>query len=211
MKNHQFIKIAVLEKTTFKEGKVIFKRQSVYSLLIDKNLNTGLTLLELMIALVLLGILLAIAFSGMSYFLAWCRLHLAVFQLSQHWKATRYEATGQGPQPTSVCMVEIIKERIQYTQIKGSHCALATEWLFLPHGVSIDINNSTLPTVNGIAGNGGDYYRASWADTQGGLGGSWGQLGRIVLITPGITAKKCLFLFKVDGSWNIRENKKCNK
>ena len=61
------------------------------------------------------------------------------------------------------------------------------------------------------AGNGGIYYRASWADTRGGLGGSWGQLGRIVLTTPEISAKKCLFLFRVDGSWNIRDNHSCNR
>ncbi|PSF39434.1 prepilin-type cleavage/methylation domain-containing protein [Aphanothece hegewaldii CCALA 016] len=187
------------------------KQQPVYNFVLSINVNTGLTLLELMITLVLIGILITIAFSVMSRLMSWFRLNIATFQLSQQWKTTRYEATGKGSLPMSVCMAEILPEQIQYTQIQGSNCEVATQWLFLPQGVSIDTNNSTLPTVNGIAGNGGKYYRASWADTQGGMGGSWGQLGRIVLITPPISAKKCLFLFKVDGSWNIRENANCNK
>lgn len=203
--------MAALQKTIFNEPQKLNKSQFSSSLNLNHNVNTGYTLLELMIALVLLGVLIAIAFNALSDLFAWFRLHIATFQLSQHWKTTRYEATGKGPQPLSVCMAEIIPNRIQYTQVAGINCSIATEWLYLPHGVRIDTQNSTLPTVNAAAGNGGIYYRASWADTQGGPGGSWGQLGRIVLITPEISAKKCLFLFRVDGSWNIRENHTCNR
>jgi prepilin-type N-terminal cleavage/methylation domain-containing protein len=192
-------------KKIFSYVKLISDRQSAYGIILNSSPNTGLTLLELMITLVLMGILLLLAFSMMSGFIAWSRLNIATFQLSQQWKTTRYNATGQGEQPTSVCMAELLQEQIQYTQIQGGNCALATQWFFLPQGVSIDQNNSTLLMVNGI------YYRASWADTRGGLGGSWGQLGRIVLISPRISAKKCLFLYRVDGSWNIRENGRCNR
>lgn len=202
--------MATPKKSIFNYVKLVSGQHPAYGLVFNSP-NTGLTLLEIMIALVLVGILLAIAFSVMSRFIAWSRLNIATFQLSQQWKATRYDGTGQGKLPTSVCIAEILPEQIQYTQIKGSDCESAAHWFFLPQGVSIDSYNSTLPTVNAVAGNGGKYYRASWADTEGGMGGSWGQLGRIVLITPEISAKKCLFLFKVDGSWNIRENKSCNK
>lgn len=198
-------------KKIFGYVKLVSDQQSAYGLIFNSSPNTGLTLLELMITLVLVGILLLLAFSMMSRFIAWSRLNIATFQLSQQWKTTRYNATGQGELPTSVCMAEILQEQIQYTQIQGSNCEMATQWFFLPQGVSIDQNNSTLPTINAILGNGGRYYRASWADTRGGIGGSWGQLGRIVLITPEISAKKCLFLYRVDGSWNIRENGRCNR
>jgi len=58
-------------------------------------------------------------------------------------------------------------------------------------------------------GNQGTIYRASWADTKGGLGGSWGQLGRITLVASGTPDKRCLFLFRVDGSWDIRQDDRC--
>ncbi|MCA2552716.1 MAG: hypothetical protein IM466_02950, partial [Microcystis sp. M04BS1] len=42
-----------------------------------------------------------------------------------------------------------------------------------------------------------------------GLGGSWGQLGRITLVASGAPDKRCLFLFRVDGSWDIRQDNRC--
>jgi prepilin-type N-terminal cleavage/methylation domain-containing protein len=171
----------------------------------------GLTLLETLITVVLIGILVAIALGFFARLLAWLRLNIATAELAHHWKYTRLDATGSGSNAISLCMIEISAEQIQYAQIRGDDCITASNWRFLTKGVKIDTNNSTLRTVPGPAGNGGMIYRVSWADTQGGQGGSWGQLGRLVLTAPGTRSTKCLFLFNVDGSWNIREDRRCDR
>jgi Tfp pilus assembly protein FimT len=168
-------------------------------------------LTETLLAFILLGILLALALVFLASFLAWVRLNLAAAELAYQWKYTRLSATGSGARPHSLCMVEAGREQIQYAQVQGDECERITHWQSLTRGVKIDTSNSTLRTVSGPAGNGGTIYRVSWADTQGGLGGSWGQLGRLVLIAPGTRHKKCLFLFAVDGSWNIREDRRCDR
>lgn len=153
----------------------------------------------------------AIALSIFSRLVAWSKLNIATFELSQQWKVTRLDATGSGSQPLSLCMSELTSGQIYYAQIEGDECETVTQWMALTKDVSIDKANSTLRTVAGIAGNGGLIYRVSWADTRGGLGGSWGQLGRLVLIAGGTSAKKCLFLFSTEGDWNIREDHKCDR
>jgi hypothetical protein len=35
-------------------------------------------------------------------------------------------------------------------------------------------------------------------------------LGRVTLVAPGTPDKKCLFLFNVDGGWDIREDSQCD-
>jgi hypothetical protein len=108
-------------------------------------------------------------------------------------------------------MRESTERRIEVARIQGDNCESVDQWQSLTAGVGIDTDNSTLRTVTGVAGNGGTIYRVSWADTRGGLGGSWGQLGRLVLVAEGTTAKKCLFLFRTDGTWDIREDNRCQR
>lgn len=170
--------------------------------------QSGHTLIELLVTLTLIAILLMISFSLLSPLLAEIRLNIATFELSQHWKFTRFDATGNGATPTALCM-KSSERRIEVAKISGDNCEAVTEWQSLTKGVGIDTANSTLRRVNGLAGNNGTLYRVSWADTKGGLGGSWGQLGRLTLIAEGTTAKRCLFLFRVDGSWNIRKDNQC--
>ncbi|WP_013321627.1 pilus assembly FimT family protein [Gloeothece verrucosa] len=170
----------------------------------------GYSLLELMITVLVMAILVAIAWPLLQQLMGLIRLNLAIWTLAQHWKMTRLDATGNGNIPMTLCMNET-NEGVQFAQILGNNCESITSWLSLTNGVSIDQANSTLRTQSSVAGNGGQIYRVSWADTNAGLGGSWGQLGRLVLIADGTTAKKCLFLFDTDGSWNIRLDKKCNK
>jgi prepilin-type N-terminal cleavage/methylation domain-containing protein len=172
--------------------------------------QSGYTLTELLVTLILTVILLAIGLLFLSRFIADRRLAIAMFELSQQWKVARFDATGSGNAPTALCMRET-DERIEVAKIQGDRCETVSRWQPLTAGVTIDEANSTLRRVSGVAGNSGDIYRVSWADTRAGLGGSWGQLGRITLIAPGTPDKKCLVLFNTDGSWNIREDRNCER
>jgi prepilin-type N-terminal cleavage/methylation domain-containing protein len=172
--------------------------------------QNGYTLTELLVTIVLVTILLVITLFFLSRFLADRRLDIAMFELSQQWKIARFDATGNGNTPTALCMREM-SSRIEIAKIEGDRCETVDRWQPLTAGVVIDESNSTLRRVSGVAGNSGQIYRVSWADTRGGLGGSWGQLGRITFIAPGTPDKKCLFLFNTDGSWNIRENRNCGR
>jgi Tfp pilus assembly protein FimT len=175
----------------------------------SKKSTAGLTQVEMLVTIILLGILLTIAFSLYHRLMARIRLNTATFEISQQWKHTRYQAMGEGANPLSLCMAESETEQIKIARVQGNECENVTQWTPITRGVSIDTDNSTLRRVNGVAGNQGTIYRASWADTRGGLGGSWGQLGRITLIAAGTPDKRCLFLFRVDGSWDIREDTSC--
>lgn len=172
--------------------------------------NEGFSLLELLITVLLIGILLALAIPFFNYLMALIRLNLATFALSQQWKITRFDATGSGSSPLTLCMTDT-DESILFYPIQGDDCQSVTTWHSLPTGVRIDTANSTLRTVEGVAGNNGAIYRVSWADTRGGLGGSWGQLGRLVLVAEGTNTKRCLVLFSTDGSWNLRKDNQCNR
>ena len=171
--------------------------------------TSGLTQVEMLVTLILLGILLTLALSVYHRLMAWIRLNIATFEISQQWKNTRYQATGEGFHPLSLCMAESETEQIKVAKVQGDECENVTDWTPITRGVSIDTDNSTLRLVSGPMGSKGTIYRASWADTKGGLGGSWGQLGRITLVAAGTPDKSCLFLFRVDGSWDIRQDNKC--
>ncbi|MCZ8119202.1 MAG: prepilin-type N-terminal cleavage/methylation domain-containing protein [Microcystis sp. LE18-22.4A] len=174
-----------------------------------KTGQSGYSFIELLVTLTLITILLLIGFSILSRLIAELRLDMATFELSQHWKFTRFDAMGSGTTPTTLCMKD--DGRIEVAKIAGDDCETVSEWQSLTNGVDIDTTNSTLRRVSGVGGNDGTIYRVSWADTKGGMGGSWGQLGRLTLTAQGTTAKRCLFLFRVDGSWDIREDNRCWK
>jgi Tfp pilus assembly protein FimT len=171
----------------------------------------GLTLLETLISLTMLGILVALIYPMMFRLMMLQRLKIVSFELLEHWKLTRMQATGNGSYPTTLCMGEFSPGQISYTQIAGSQCETATQWIYLTTGVSIDTDNSTLRTVNGVAGNGGTIYRVSWADTRAGYGASYGQLGKIVLTIQGLSYRTCLVLYNVDGSLALRYNEQCQR
>jgi Tfp pilus assembly protein FimT len=171
--------------------------------------TSGLTQVEMLVTLILLGILLTMAIPFYQRLMAWIRLNIATFEISQHWKNTRYQATGEGSHPLSLCMAENETQQIKVAKVQGDECENVTDWTPITRGVSIDTDNSSLRRVSGPAGNQGTIYRSSWADTRGGLGGSWGQLGRITLVASGTPDKRCLFLFHVDGSWDIRQDNRC--
>jgi Tfp pilus assembly protein FimT len=184
-------------------------RSPIFQFFNPKKSTAGLTQVEMLVTIILLGILLTIALSLYHRLIARLRLNTATFEISQQWKATRYQAMGEGSRPLSLCMAESEAEQIKVAKVQGDECENVTDWTPITRGVSIDTNNSTLRRVSGTAGNQGTIYRASWADTRGGLGGSWGQLGRITLVASGTPDKRCLFLFRVDGSWDIREDASC--
>lgn len=170
--------------------------------------ETGFTLLEFLIVVLIISILIGISLPIYGRMMASIRLNSAIHELSQQWKMTRIHSIGEGDSPRSICIQEL-NDKIQYAVIEGTQCETTNDWKFLHKGVTIDETNSTLRTVTGIAGNGGVIYRASWADTAGGMGGSYGQLGRITLIVERFSFRKCLFLYNVEGQWEIRENKSC--
>jgi Tfp pilus assembly protein FimT len=173
--------------------------------------QAGYTLNETLVVLGLSAILLALLLPTILRLLAEILLGIAISELSWQWKITRLDATGNGTTPITLCIRETVRYRIEVAKIQGDRCETVTRWQALIPGVEIDENNSTLRRVSGVAGNTGSIYRVSWADTRSGLGGSWGQLGRLTLIAAGTSRKKCLFLFDTKGGWNIRENQKCNK
>ena len=79
--------------------------------------QSGHTLLELLVTLTLIAILLLIGLSLLSRLLAELRLDMATFELSQHWKFTRFDAMGSGTTPTALCMKD--DGRIEVAKIAG--------------------------------------------------------------------------------------------
>lgn len=169
----------------------------------------GFTIVEAMVVLIIAGILAAIATPALFQFVSKSKLSTATSELSQTWKETRFDAMDSRDDPSTVCMAESSTNQVIYAKVKGRYCDSITSWQTLPQGVSLDEENSTLRKVSGVAGNHGKIYRVSWANTNAGYGGSWGQLGRITLQAG--TAKKCLVLFNTEGQWDMREDRKCVK
>ena len=167
----------------------------------------GFTIVEAMVTLIIAGILAAIILPALFQFASKSKLRTATFELSQTWKETRFDAMDSSHDPLTVCMAESTANQVIYAKVKGRYCDSIASWQTLPQGVSIDEVNSTLRKVSGVAGNDGKIYRVSWANTNAGYGGSWGQLGRITL-QAGI-AKQCLVLFNTKGQWDIRKDRKC--
>ena len=137
--------------------------------------QAGFSLIETMIVTVIISILVAVALPLFTGLVAQSRLNAAIFELSQQWKVTRYDAIGSGSTPYTLCMTEN-KNRVTYVKIKGNDCTAVTSWSSLPRGVAIEEENSTLRRVAGVAGGQGEIYRVSWADTRAGYGGSWGTV-----------------------------------
>jgi Tfp pilus assembly protein FimT len=131
--------------------------------------TSGLTQVEMLVTLILLGILLTIALSIYHRLMAWIRLNIATFEISQHWKNTRYQATGEGSHPLSLCMAASETQQIKVAKVQGDECENVTDWTPITRGVSIDTDNSSLRRVSGPAGNQGTIYSALVGPIQGGV------------------------------------------
>lgn len=172
-----------------------------------KTTETGHTLTELLVVITIIGILTSISWQTFHDIFAKIRLNATITQLSSWFKHTRLVATADNDLPDTLC----IKEDNQQVQLKPvydrSDCSPDGTWHNLPKGVLISTADSTLRTSDKASGNGGNIYRVSWADTNAGLGASWGQLGKIVITSGRYT--RCIVLFNINGDWEVRDGKKC--
>lgn len=173
-----------------------------------KTTEKGYTLTELLVVIVIIGILTSISWQTFHDILAKVRLNTTIAQLSSWFKHTRLAATDDDDLPDTLC----IKEDNQQVKLKpiydSGDCANDHgTWHNLPQGVLISNTHSTLRTSDQASGNGGSIYRVSWADTDAGLGASWGQLGKIVITSGRYT--RCVVLFNIHGDWEVRDGDKC--
>jgi prepilin-type N-terminal cleavage/methylation domain-containing protein len=173
-----------------------------------RNSNKGFTQAELLVVVVIIGILIAIAIPAFNGILGRARLSAATSTLSRWFNSTRLDSIGEAI-PETLCIKQ--SATVEISQISGTDCEDVENWQSLPSGVQIDLTNSTLRTVKAVAGNKGSIYRASWAETKAGSGGSYGQLGKLVLMADGTSDRSCVVLAKVQGDWDIRYNYDCLK
>ncbi|HLO85473.1 MAG TPA: type II secretion system protein [Nostocaceae cyanobacterium] len=162
---------------------------------------------EQLVVITIIGILIAFLFPSIVGIKNRIELSTAINTLAQAFRKARMDSIGEFT-PMTVCIAEVNK-KVAYANISGGNCDKISNWQYLGSGVIIDRPNSTFRTVTGVAGNGGKVYRASWGDTEAGLGGSWGQLGRITLVQG--KNRKCIFLSNVKGDFDVREGKRCIK
>lgn len=167
---------------------------------------SGFTLLEMLIAMSIASILGAIFLPSLLSLLGWMQLQNASMQLKAKLAQSRMMVSSSSP--STACIWEE-EGTVKVAAIDGDECELVVNWESLPLGVLIDKENSTLRTVPGIAGDGGVIYRASWANTDGGDYGSYGQLGRLTLVNAFTPRKVCAILYDTDGRWEIRYDSRC--
>lgn len=174
------------------------------------NNQNGFTLTELLCSILLIGILSGIALPTFMRIIGNVRVSMAVNQLTLNGGKSRYDAIGES-HPNTLCATNG-EDEIKFQTIRGTNCDEITSWQSIPGKVQIDLENSTLRNVAGIAGNSDTsnrIYRLSFADTRAGLGGSYGQLGKLVVRHPWTSKRKCLVLSHVDGRNDIREDRRC--
>ena len=158
------------------------------------------------IVLAIVSILTAMVFPSFLGFLGRMQMSAATTQLRIKFYQSRMLVTSDSP--NTACVWED-NSQVKIAAIDGDECELVTRWDNLPWGISIDKENSTLRTVSGVAGNEGVIYRASWANTEGGDYGSYGQLGRITLMNQYTPRKVCAILYGTDGTWQIASGDRC--
>ena len=171
-----------------------------------RHSQKGFTLLEQLIVMLIVSILGLMSLPSVLGFLGKMQISSASTQLRIKFYQSRMLVTSESP--NTACIWED-NGQVKIAAIEGDECELVTNWDYLPWGISIDKENSTLRTVSGVAGNEGVIYRASWANTEGGDYGSYGQLGRITLMNKHTPRKVCAILYGTDGSWQIASGDRC--
>ncbi len=142
----------------------------------------GFTLLEMLIILIIISILALLLLPTLEGLINGAKVNIAVSQLSQWFKQTRMDGTGEGKDQSTLCMKQDVGKPVQLAKVYGEkYCEIASYPITLPKGVEIDRNNTTFRSQPSWAGNGGSIYRVTWEDTKAGDGGSAGQHGKIVL------------------------------
>lgn len=173
-----------------------------------KTTEKGVTLTELLVVIVIIGILASIGWQVFHDILAKVRLNTAIAQLSSWFKYTRSVATDDDQLPDTLCIQEDAQQvKLKPIYDRGDCSNDHGNWHNLPRGVLISRVDSTLRTSDKASGNGGNIYRVSWADTNAGLGASWGQLGKIVITSGRYT--RCVVLFDINGNWEVRDGQQC--
>lgn len=179
----------------------------------NRKSDEGYSLTELLVSMAIVGILAAIATPILMRIIGDFRVSAAIAEVRAATRISRYDAmTGQ--KPRTLCAGNN-EQGLKYLSIEGTDCdEIATSWMEIK-SVKVDLEQSTLRSVKGLAGNaqGGEdkIYRLSYANTKGGYGGSYGQLGKLVITHPWTPKRKCIVLSAVDGFTEIREGKACLK
>jgi len=176
---------------------------------INRN-DEGYSLTELLVSMAIVGILAAIATPILVRIIGDFRVSAAIAEVRAATRVSRYDAmTGQKPRTLCAGNSSV---GLKYLSIEGRDCDdITTSWNEIK-SVKVDLEHSTLRSVKGFAGNSQDedrIYRLSYANTRGGYGGSYGQLGKLVVTHPWTPNRKCIVLSRVNGFTDIREGKAC--
>jgi prepilin-type N-terminal cleavage/methylation domain-containing protein len=173
----------------------------------------GFTLTELLCSLSLIAILATLSLPLLLRLIGLFQLNQAQNTIALYFKAKRYDALGESLHH-SVCIREH-QGRVEIASTPHSLCEQITTWHPLAGRLRIDHFNTTLRSVVGPAGyskSTTQIYRASWANTHAGMAGSWGQLGKIVLLHRwSAQERRCVVLFSIEGSYDLRKNGGCLK
>ena len=178
-----------------------------------KSSESGKSLTELLVVIVIIGILASIGLPMFLNYIKTSRLVATIHQVKQYTTQSRYDAITDSGIKT-VC----IKEG-KITSTTDGNCN-DKSIKSLPSGVTLDIPNSTFSTkANSVSGKGNDFYKISFSGNTNG-----GQLGRLTFTTR--TANEpttnrntmCLFqtLKNIDNlgyetNIDIRKGKDCKK
>ncbi|MBP0015333.1 MAG: type II secretion system protein [Roseofilum sp. SID3] len=144
----------------------------------------GFTLIELVVSMAIVAILSAIALPTLMRIVGDFRVNAAIAELRLATRVSRYDAMT-GTKPRTMC-VGNSETGLKYLSIEGRDCDEVKSWTEIK-SVRVDLEQSTLRSVNGVAGNSTQsdrIYRLSYGNTRGGYGGSYGQLGKLVVTHP---------------------------
>lgn len=170
----------------------------------------GLTMTELLVSGAIVGVIAAVAVPMLLRAIGNAQVRIAVAEIMLQIKGRRYDAMDE-ELPRSLCVREV-DGKVHVARSNGLDCYSSDiQWITLSADVKLDAKNTTLPSTVNIAGNGGNTYRFSFADTAGGLGGSYGQLGRVTVTHPWASFRGCVFLSHVDGTYRDAYGKECIK
>lgn len=175
--------------------------------------ESGKSLTELLVAIVIIGILTSISLPWFLNYLKLSRLVATINQVKQYTTVSQYDAITDSGIKT-VCILEG-----KITSTTDGNCNDKSIKL-LPSGVTLDVTNSTFSNkANSVSGKGNDFYKISFSGNTNG-----GQLGRLTFTTRTVNETinhrntMCLFqtLKNIDNlgyetNIDIRKGKDCQK